>query len=325
MNVAILGAGLIVPDFLEAISLVDELTPYAIMGVEKDLERMQEFKAQYNIEKIYHYIDDVLADEFVEVVYVALPNFLHYEFSKKALEAKKNVICEKPFTSNLKEAQELIRVAKENGVHIFEAITNQYLPSYKKTKELLPTLGDLKIVELNYSQYSRRYDAFKEGQILPVFDPNKSGGALYDLNVYNVHFIVGLFGRPTGVHYYPNIEKGIDTSGILVLEYPTFKAVLIGAKDCKAPVCINLQGDQGYIHSDIPANVYDVFKAGLNLGEEKEYNLNEGKPRLYYEMVAFVEAMKNPVLFDQYDQHSLEVMEVLTNARNDAGIKFKGE
>lgn len=73
-------------------------------------------------------------------------------------------------------------------------------------------MGDVKIVQLNYSQYSSRYEAFKQGQIAPVFDPKKAGGALMDLNVYNIHFVAGLFGEPKAVHYYPNMKKGVDTS-----------------------------------------------------------------------------------------------------------------
>ena len=59
-----------------------------------------------------------------------------------------------------------------------------------------------------------------------------------DLNIYNIHYIVGLFGRPKNVEYYPNIERGIDTSGILVLDYDKFKCVCIGSKECKAPIII---------------------------------------------------------------------------------------
>ena len=97
--------------------------------------------------------------------------------------------------------------------------------AYNKIKELLPELGDIKIVVSNFSQYSSRYDAFKSGTILPAFDYTKAGGSLMDLNIYNIHFIVGLFGEPKDVHYFPNIEHNIDTSGILILEYDNFKCV----------------------------------------------------------------------------------------------------
>ena len=113
---------------------------------------------------------------------------------------------------------------------LFEAMNIHYLPAYCSLKEELTQVGQLKIVSLNYSQYSSRYDAFKNGQVLATFDPTKAGGALMDLNVYNIHTLVGLFGKPKKVYYEANIERGIDTSGILTLDYGDFKASAIAAK-----------------------------------------------------------------------------------------------
>ena len=113
------------------------------------------------------------------------------------------MILEKPFTVTYEEAKKLAELARAKGLVLFEAITNQYNANYEKVRELLPGLGDVKIVQLNFSQYSSRYEAFKQGNIAPVFDAAKAGGALMDLNVYNSHFVVGLFGEPKAVHYYP--------------------------------------------------------------------------------------------------------------------------
>ena len=97
-------------------------------------------------------------------------------------------------------------------------------------------------MNINYSQYSSRYDAFKRGEIAPAFNPEMGGGALRDLNIYNIHLLVGLFGKPHRVEYLPNVERGVDTSGILVLDYGNFKAVAIGAKDCSAEIRSTIQG-----------------------------------------------------------------------------------
>lgn len=70
---------------------------------------------------------------------------------------------------------------------------------------------------------------------------------LRDLNIYNIHLLVGLFGNPNRVEYLPNVERGVDTSGILVLDYCNFKAAAIGAKDCSAEIRSTIQGDKGAI------------------------------------------------------------------------------
>ena len=324
MKTVILGAGTIVPDFLEAASQIDEIELYGIMARIEELPKLQEFQKQYNIEVLFHDYDVVLADEQVETVYIALPNSLHYSFAKQALEHGKNVIVEKPFTSNYTQAKELMELANKKKQYVFEAIPNQYMPNYVKSKELVKEVGDVKIIQMNYSQYSRRYDLFKEGTVLPVFDPKKSGGALMDLNVYNIHYILGMFGKPEQIHYIANIERGIDTSGILTMEYPSFQCVCIGAKDCKAPVSINVQGDKGYIHSDSPANVYRDFTFGYNTGDTKEYNLNIDRPRMYFELKKFVDL----VLTQDYEeyrkisQHTLDVMEILEEAGKQVKVDF---
>lgn len=326
MNIGIAGNGMIVPDFLEAAAKISEIKVKGICGREKSKEKLVSIAAQYNIENVYLNYDEMLKNNEIEVIYVALPNSLHYKYAREALLAGKNVILEKPFASNYKEADELINIAKEKRLYLFEAISNIYFPNYEKVKELIPQLGDIKIVELNFSQYSSRYDSFKKGEILPVFNPKMSGGALMDLNVYNIHFITGLFGKPERVHYFANIENSIDTSGILIMEYPHFKCSAIGAKDCKAPLCINIQGDKGYIHSSAPANVFSEFNFTYNNGKSENFSLNIEKERLFYELKEFVKMVQN----DQYDRnleqmnHSLVVMQILDSARNQAGIEIKG-
>lgn len=323
MKVGIVGAGLIVPEFLEATQNIENLQVVAISSLEIDMERMQTLASQYQIAAIYTDYSKMLASD-IEVVYCAVPNHLHYIFTKQALEAKKHVILEKPFASNYQQAKELVDLAQANQVILFEAISNQYLPNYKKTKELLPQLGDIKIVQLNYSQYSRRYDLFKAGTTLPVFDPKKSGGALMDLNVYNIHFVLGLFGKPKEIHYFANIEKDIDTSGILTMVYDSFQCVCVAAKDCQSPVAINIQGDKGYIHSEVPSNVYSSFAYAKNGEKPEVMNLNGDVHRMYAEFNFCSELLKakDYATAKKLNQASLNVMEILDEARRQVGIEI---
>lgn len=323
MKIGIVGAGNIVPDFLEASKNIEDFEIVSISATENGRERMKKLSEEYGIKNIYTNYEDLLNDD-IDVVYIAIPNSLHYEFAKKAIERNKHIILEKPFTTTYKEAEELVELAQEYGIMLFEAISNQYLPNYEKTKELISELGDIKIVQLNYSQYSSRYDRFKNGDIAPAFDPKKSGGALMDLNVYNIYYIVGLFGSPQKILYTANIERNIDTSGVLVLDYGSFKCVAVGAKDCKAPLSMNIQGDKGYINSSDAANMYNKFTFAKNDGTEKVFELNGGKERLYHELVKFDEYYKNED-FDKFyeaNEKSLIVMKILEEARKQAGLEF---
>jgi predicted dehydrogenase len=323
MKLGIIGSGMIVEEFLSITSCLKDLELVAICGTKRSEEKMNGFKSKYNIKNVFCNYDELLNCD-VDAIYIALPNNLHFEFAKKALEANKNVIVEKPLTSTYKEALILGDLAKEKQLFIFEAITNQYLPNYKKIKELIPTLGNIKIVQCNFSQYSSRYNSFKEGKVLPVFDPKCSGGALMDLNIYNIHYVVGLFGKPKNIEYYPNIEKGIDTSGVLLLDYGTFKCVCIGAKDCKAPIANNIQGDEGCIYQDTPTNSCEGFEILMNDGTSSLINENNYNHRMVNEFIEFADMIKNNNIEKCYEmlEHSLIVSEVQTIARNKGGIIF---
>lgn len=325
MRLGIMGSGLIVPEFLEAASELDaaEIEIAAICGREHSRARLEELAEKFRISHVYTDYQEML-DSGIDAVYVALPNHLHYEYAKKALLAGRHVLLEKPFASCASQAEDLILTAKQQNVILFEAITNQYYPNYEKTRELLDRLGEIRIVQMNYSQYSRRYDDFKKGVIQPVFDPEKSGGVMMDLNVYNVHFVTGLFGKPEQVHYYANVRRGIDTSGILVMEYPGFQCVCVAAKDCKAPCSINIQGDKGCLHSTSPANTYDHFQVLMNDGSEESYSLHGSSHRMYFELKRFAELVEHRDFeaAGRQAEHSLEVMRILDTARAQAGIQY---
>ena len=304
-----------VPWFLEAAKLIPEMEVRALFARKE--EKRKEICEKYQVPVAYDSYEKLLADQSIDVLYLPVPNHLHYSFTKQALEAGKHVILEKPFTVTYEEAKKLAELARAKGLVLFEAITNQYNTNYEKVRELLPGLGDVKIVQLNFSQYSSRYEAFKQGNIAPVFDPAKAGGALMDLNVYNIHFVVGLFGEPKAIHYYPNMEKGVDTSGILVMEYPTFQCVCVAAKDCGAPLSVNIEGDKGCMFSHSNSGRFEEFSYQENKQEPIHYELARRDSIFAEELTAFTEyyVNKNQAELDRRLEHSLRVMKVLDAAR----------
>lgn len=323
MNLGILGTGKIVQEFLPEMENLN--IPYkAILGTLRSKERVEKLAAQYKLQKIYFDYDELLKDENLDTIYIALPNNLHYEFAKKALLADKNVIIEKPAVTTFEEFQDLKQLAADKKKILLEAVTLHYLPAYKNIRADLQKLGDIKIVSMNYSQYSSRYDAFKRGEILPAFDPKKAGGALMDINVYNINFAVGLFGAPKTFSYSANIENGIDTSGVMVLDYGNFKAVCIGAKDCEALTVSTIQGDKGNILMEIPPNRIDAYIINYNNGEGSVEAFDEDKHRMIYEFENFIEIIdnKNFELAEEMLKISGTVAQILQGGREQVGIKI---
>ena len=124
------------------------------------------------------------------------------------------------------------------------------------------------------------------------------------------------------MHYFANIERGIDTSGIVVLEYDSLKAICIGAKDCDAPITSTIQGDLGCIKIEGPTST--LADVSLIKNKEKYVIDSLDKHRMYSEFKCFSEYIdnKNYEVCDKMLKHSRIVMDVLTKARKSANIVF---
>lgn len=314
MKLGIIGSGMIVKDFLSFAHELPEIKLEAIAA--RNIENLKELQSKYNIKNIYTDIKLCLENKEIDTIYVAVPNNLHYSVAKKALEAGKNVICEKPFTLKYDEAVELFEIAEAKGLILIEAITNQYQKNYLDIKDNIDNIGEIRLVECNFSQLSSRYEAFKNGVIAPVFDKSKGGGVLGDLNIYNIHFVVGLFGKPNKVHYSPNMVNDVDTSGILLLEYDNFKVVCIAAKDTFNNSYVNIQGDQGIIKVIGPTNEVPNYSIQTkdNLIEE---NKNIHSHRMFAEFKKFVEVINNKdfEFMNNQKEHTLNVMYIYEEAK----------
>ena len=324
MKLGIVGSGMIVHDLLRFVHDVKGIELIHISGTKRSEEKLKTIQKEHHFLRYSTDYDELLNDEEVNTIYVAVNNHLHYEFALKALEHHKHVILEKPMTTTIEELEELMTLARNQQLFLWEAITNQYLPNYQVVKDYLPQLGHIKIVECNFSQYSSRYDAFLKGDVLPAFDYQKAGGALMDLNIYNIHFVVGLFGKPKDVHYYPNIEKNVDTSGILILNYKDFQCVCIGSKDCRAPLSNNIQGDRGCIHISSPVSYIESVDIMMNKEDTVHVQKNRDVHRMYEEFSAFVDMFEHEDYERCYDMldHSYIVTDIQTKARRQAGLLF---
>lgn len=313
MKLTVVGTGKIVEEALPIITATNGIQVQALVSTPRSQEKAKALADHYQIQDLYTDLEEALTNPNTDTVYVATPNHLHYEMTKAALLAGKHVICEKPFTLKEAQAQELAEIAKRKQLILLEAITNLYLENFAVLKEELTNLGDIKIVDCNYSQYSSRYDAFKDGVIAPAFDPEKGGGALRDLNIYNIHLVVALFGEPTSVDYLPNMERGVDTSGILILDYTDFKVVCIAAKDCSAEVRTTIQGNRGSLIVAGESNTLPQVQVTENGIEPRVINKNGSEHRMAAEFRVF-QAIIDERDFERAQEaldHSLKVMKVL--------------
>lgn len=318
MNLATIGTSAITRMMIDHSRELENL--HLIASYSRDLKKAEVFAAEFGMKKAYDNLDAMFADPEIDTVYIASPNTLHYPQARKALEAGKNVILEKPFASTQEQAQDLFETAEKNGVMIFEAITNIHTPNFGLLRDQLSMAGQIREAVLNFSQYSSRYDKYKMGIVENAFDPQKDGGALTDINIYNIHLINALFGRPVSVSYYPVFGfNGIDTSGVLILQYPDFVATCIASKDSSAPSVATIQGDAGTFVIDEAAVgiMKHVQFQPVHKGEEPlEISIDQG-PHMTYEMMDFMTAIdeKDHEMYRQYKAETLDAMAILEEAK----------
>lgn len=327
MKIGVVGSGTIVRIALDALAEIEGVKVTAICVREKSLEAGQQLAAQYGIAQVYTDYDIMLRDPEVEFVYIGIVNSLHYEYAKRALQAGKHVIVEKPFTSTFEEAQELLRSAEASRLYLIEAIVTPYSPDYRKVRELLPEIGPIRLMQSNFSKRSSRYGDYLNGRILPAFDPALAGGALYDLNIYNLHMALGLFGRPKEALYIGNIgPNGIDTSGVLTLAYDGFSASCCAAKDSDGECFTLIQGEAGSIRIDGPPNLCSPVTLKTREREET-FTFEVPENHMTNEFRLFAEIDHNGEWTRSLEalRHSVLVMELATNVRRAAGIEFAAD
>ena len=321
MNLCAIGTGAITRSMLKEFQRSPVLHCTAIYSRKEETGRA--LAEEFGLGRVYTSMDEMLCDPAIDMVYVASPNSIHYSQTKAALLAGKHVICEKPFAPTVAEAEALIGLAKERGLFLFEAITTAHHPHYGFIRENLPKLGKLKLVSATFCQYSSRYPALLEGKIAPVLSHTFAGGALMDINLYNIHFVVGLFGAPKSVRYFPNRhETGVDTSGIVLLEYPDFLCQCTGAKDSSADNGIQIIGQDGYmVVTPSGSNCQNVT---LQLRGQEPQSVHLPENPWFYEVqdIGRIVAAGDYELCYRALEATRNVVDVLEQARAYAGFDF---
>lgn len=186
IRVGIIGAGWIAHKMAQALAPLSQAEVIAIAS--RSVEKAEEFAGQYGIAKAYGSYEQLVSDADVDLVYIATPHSHHYAHARLALEHNKPVLVEKAFTANVREAEELIRLAHERGVFITEAIWTRYMPLSHKVKELMESgiIGEPRVLTATLCYMMEDKER--------IVRPELCGGALLDLGVYVLNFARMYFG-----------------------------------------------------------------------------------------------------------------------------------
>ncbi len=191
----------------------------------RELERAQAFAARFGIDRAFGSYEELLADDEVEAVYIPLPNTLHSEWSIKALEAGKHVLCEKPFSRQVEEVEAAFDAAKRTGRLLSEAFMYRHHPQSAAVQRLVQegAIGELRLVRSVFS-----YSLFDHDNIRLRTDVD--GGSLMDVGCYCVSGARLLAGEPESVSGGAYIgPSGTDWVFTGMLRFP---GEVLGLFDC---------------------------------------------------------------------------------------------
>ena len=160
----------------------------------RDLTRAEEYARAWGIDRAYGTYDDLLADPEIEAVYIPLPNTMHSEWSIRALEAGKHVLCEKPFSRHIADVERAFDTAERTGLHLSEAFMYRHHPQSSRLAELVASgaIGELRVIRTAFS-----YSLYDTDNIRLRADVE--GGALMDVGCYCVSGARLLGGEPESV------------------------------------------------------------------------------------------------------------------------------
>lgn len=286
MKIGILGAGHIAGVFAGMLQHLEEAERYAVAS--RSLEKAEAFAGQYGFEKAYASYEEMLSDHEVELVYVATPHSHHYAHMKMCIEAGKHVLCEKAFTVNAGQAEEIFALADKKGVLVTEAIWTRYMPSRKIINELLAegVIGEVKTLTANLDY------AISDKERL--IRPELAGGALLDVGVYTLNFALMHFGNnianiKSTVHL---TETGVDGQNAMILSYEDSRLAVLTS------------GMYGY--SDRQGIFYgsNGFMCVDNINDPLEV-------KIYNEKQELVKAVSMPEQINGYEYELLETIECI--------------
>lgn len=288
-------------------------------------EKAAAFARRFQIPNAHGSYEDLVADPEVDIIYVATPHPQHVDTALLALEAGKHVLVEKPFTLNAKEAREIVEKARVKKLVVLEAMWTRFLPHMKRIHEIIDagTIGELRSVSAEHLQF------------LPT-DPNHrlnalelGGGALLDLGIYPISFVIDILGEPTSVSATARFkDTGVDAEVATLMQHKGGTiSTTVSALDLAGPNLAYVYGSKGHIEIAstwyIPTSFKVMDHSGSILEEFAVEVPSRGMQFQAFEMERLAREGTESTLISPDD--TVSIMVVLDTIRSQIGLSYPGE
>ncbi|MGG4554453.1 Gfo/Idh/MocA family protein [Paenibacillus humicus] len=319
----IMGTGWIAEKFAADLTHVSNGEGIAVGS--RTLNSANQFAAKFNIPRAYGSYEELVSDPEIDAIYVATPHPFHRDSVITALSGGKAVLCEKPFTVNSRELEEIIALAKEKRLFLMEAMWTRFLPPIIQVRQWLEEgrIGEIKLLK---AEFGFRSDWNPSGRLL---NPELGGGALLDAGIYPVSFASMIFGpNPEQVWSTAHIgETGVDEHFSILLDYGQGRsASLHGAVRLALTNEAYIYGTEGSIH--IPSFL-NATKAVLHVNGQEPVEVKDDRAAVGYAFEA--EEVGRCLLAGETESsaitlaESLGIMQLLDQLRAQWGLKYPFE
>lgn len=267
----------------------------------------------------YPTVEEAISAPGVDGVYIAVIASRHAELIRRCIERGVPVLCEKPFTVNTAEAEEVFSLARQKNTYLAEAMWTWYNAPALKIREWVKSgkIGTVKNVKATYA-----FPMLKFSKNPRLTTRELIGGALMDIGIYPVRYLYELFGMPKSISCKGNIVGGVDLSEEMVIDYGSFRAELTVSMEKMLGEELVIEGTKGKITSPY----FHMAKKASLTGENKEKFVDKSlKYAVEFSRVA--EEIGAELVESRYcpAQSTIDTMKLLDECRRQMGVIYPQE
>ena len=318
LRIGTLGAARITPSALiDPAAENDDVVVAAVAA--RDRSRAEAFAEEHGIETVYDTYDQVINDTSLDAIYNPLPINLHHEYSIKALRAGKHVLCEKSFSMNAREAEEMAAVSRETGLVLIEAFHYRYHPVFLRALEIVESgvLGKLTRIEARFVVGTPNAENIR-------MHVETGGGATMDMGCYPISWLRHITGQEPEVVSAEAEIGNPDVDLRLQVEYRLADGVTastIGSMcDERFGADMSVAGENGRMLVVNPLVPQHGHKIELTINDQTSEEELTLRPTYSYQLEAFVDAVRNGSAMPTDADDAIKQMRVIDAAYLAAGL-----
>jgi len=315
-----MGTGAIARKFASDLAALPDARLFSVGS--RSQAKADEFGREFQLTRCYSSYEDLVNDPEVEAIYVATPHSCHKDNTLLALSAKKPVLVEKPFAINAREADLVIRAAREKRLLVMEAMWTRFVPLYVRLREMLRegTIGPIQSIRADFGFQS---DAATHPRL---FDPSLGGGALLDVGVYPISLASMVLGSPLRVSGEARMgATGVDEHNAMVFAHPRGELALLScAITLNTSLDAMLIGERGSIWIHPPFWKSKAMTVTHGDGREELLEFPFERNGYQFEAIEFMDCLRSGQIESTVMplDESLSIMKTLDLLRKQWGLKY---